>query len=73
MIRGGKSFKSIQKWYHQVDKVNEYILFEHNLDDEEAFIIVDTIRNCYTYTFESILYTLDKPDGYTWFRFAVIH
>lgn len=73
MIRGGKSFKSIQKWYHEIDRIDEYVLFEHNLDDEEAYIIVDTIRNCYTYTFESILYTLDKPGGHTWFRFAVIH
>ena len=70
MKRGCKSFKSIQKWYHEVDKVDEYILFEHNLDDEEPFIIVDTIRNCYTYTFESILV---NTDGHIWFRFAVIH
>lgn len=34
-------------------------------------LIVDTIRNCYTYTFESILHTLDKSGG--WFRFAVIY
>ena len=71
MKRGCKSFKSIQKWYHEIDRIDEYVLFEHNLDDEEAYIIVDTIRNCYTYKFESILHTLDKSG--VWFRFAVIH
>ena len=43
MKRGCKSFKSIQKWYHEIDRIDEYVLFEHNLDDEEAYIIVDTI------------------------------
>lgn len=68
---GCKSFESIQKWYHEINRIDEYVLFEHNLDDEEAYILVDTIRNCYTYTFESISNTVDKSDG--WFRFAVIH
>lgn len=71
MKRGCKSFESIQKWYHEIDRIDEYVLFEHNLDDEEAYIIVDTIRNCYTYTFESISHTVDKSGE--WFRFAVIH
>lgn len=32
MKRGCKSFKSIQKWYHEIDRIDEYVLFEHNLD-----------------------------------------
>ena len=74
MKRGNRSFKSIQKYYHEIDKMDKYVMYEHNLDgDEDAFIVVDTIFNCYTYTWESITYTINNPDEYTWFKFATIY
>ena len=73
MKRGTRSFKNIQKFYHEIDKIDNYVLFEDNLNgDEYAFILVDIIRNCYTYTWESISYTLDNPYEFTWFRFLPI-
>lgn len=73
MNRCSRCLKSIQQFYHEIDKVDEYILFEHNSDVEEPFIIVDTMRNCYTYTSGTILSTLDSPRRRPWFKFAIIY
>lgn len=71
MKRGNKSLKSINKFYHEIDRMSEnLILYEHNLDgDEDAGILVNIRDECYTYTWETIDYTIQHSEEYTWFRF----
>lgn len=71
MKRGNKSLKSINKFYHEIDRMSaNLILYEHNLDgDEDAGILVNMRDECYTYTWETIDYTIQHPEEYTWFRF----
>lgn len=74
MKRGNKSLKSINKFYYEIDSKGSFILYEHNLyGDEDVHILVDMLTNCYTYTWESIDYTLDNPEEYTWFKLVLIH
>lgn len=59
--------ETINKFYHEIGSKGSFILYEHNLDgDEDVHILVDMSTNCYTYTWESIDYTLDNPEEYTW-------
>lgn len=70
MKRGNESLKSIKKYYHEIDrKSSNLILYEHNLDgDEDVFILVNMRDECYTYTRETIDYTITNPEYFTWFR-----
>lgn len=68
---GIRSLKSINKFYHEIDrKSSNLILYERNLDGDEAFHILVNMRDkCYTYTGESIDYTIEHSEEYIWFRF----
>lgn len=68
---GNKSLKSINKYYHEIDRTSSnLILYEHNLDgDEDPCILVNMRDECYTYTWETIDYTITHSEEYTWFRF----
>lgn len=70
MKRGLKSLKLINEFYHEINrKSSNLILFEHNfLADEIAPILVNLRDDCYTYTWESIDYTIEHSEDYTWFR-----
>lgn len=72
MKRGLKSLKSINKFYHEINrKSSNLILFEHNLmEDENAYILVNLRDDCYTYTWESIDYTIEHSEDYKWFKLA---
>lgn len=72
MKRGLKSLKSINKFYHEINrKSSNLILFEHNLmGDENACILVNLRDDCYTYTWESIDYTIEHSEEYKWFKLA---
>ena len=68
---GIRSLKFINKFYHEIDRMSSnLILYEHNLDgDEDVHILVNMRDKCYTYTWESIDYTIEHSEEYTWFRF----
>lgn len=70
MKKGLKSLRTINEFYHEINrKSSNLILFEHNFDDEEdAFILVNMRDECYTYTWETIDYTITNSEDYTWFR-----
>ena len=72
MKRGLKSLKTINKFYHEINrKSSNLILFEHNLmADENAHILVNLRYECYTYTWESIDYTIEHSEDYKWFKLA---
>ena len=69
MKKGLKSLRTINKFYHEINrKSSNLILYEHNLDDEDARILVNMRDECYTYTWETIDYTITHSEDYTWFR-----
>ena len=70
MIKGLKSLRTINEFYHEINrKSSNLILYEHNFDgDEDAFILVNMRDECYTYTWETIDYTITNSEDYTWFR-----
>lgn len=70
MKKGLKSLRMINKFYHEINrKSSNLILYEHNFDgDEDAYILVNMRDECYTYTWETIDYTIIHPEKYTWFR-----
>lgn len=70
MKKGLKSLRTINKFYHEINrKSSNLILYEHNFDgDEDAFILVNMRDECYTYTWETIDYTITNSEDYTWFR-----
>lgn len=61
MKRGLKSLKSINKFYHEINrKSSNLILFEHNLmGDENAYILVNLRDDCYT---------IEHSEDYKWFK-----
>ena len=68
MKRGIKSLKSINKYYHEIDRrSSNLILYEHNFDDEEAYILVNMRDECYTYTLETIDDIFSYPEDHIWF------
>lgn len=74
MKRGLKSLKLINKFYHEINrKSSNLILFEHNfMADENAYILVNLRDDCYTYTWESIDYTIEHSEDYKWFKLAIM-
>lgn len=70
MKRGNKSLKSINKFYHEIDrKSSNLILYEHNLRPYlEPNILVNIRDKCYTYTWKTIDFTIDHSEEYIWFR-----
>lgn len=70
MKTGLKSLRTINKFYHEINrKSSNLILYEHNFDgDEDAFILVNMRDECYTYTWETIDYTITNSEDYIWFR-----
>ena len=69
MKKGLKSLRTINKFYHEIKrKSSNLILYEHNFDDEDAFILVNVRDECYTYTWQTIDYTIINSEDYTWFR-----
>lgn len=70
MKKGLKSLRTINKFYHEIDRMSaNLILYENNLDgDEDVGILVNMRDECYTYTWETIDYTIQHPEDYTWFR-----
>ena len=66
---GLKSLKSINKFYHEIRRMSQnLILYEHNFDDEDVYILLNVRDECYTYTCETIEYTITHSEEFTWFR-----
>lgn len=69
MKRGLMSLRMINKFYYEIRRMSQnLILYENNFDDEDAHILLNVRDECYTYTWDTIEYTIINSEKYTWFR-----
>lgn len=74
MKRGLKSLKLINSFLsrNQQKKFKFNIVWKWFLADENAYILVNLRDYCYTYTSESIDYTIEHSDDYKWFKLDIM-
>lgn len=66
---GLKSLRTINKFYYEIGRMSQnLILYENKFDDEDAHILLNVRDECYTYTRDTIEYTITNSEKYTWFR-----
>lgn len=68
MKRGVMSLKRINKLYHEIRRKSQnLILYERSFDDDGIYLLLNVRDGCYTYTYETIDYTITHSEEFNWF------
>lgn len=68
MKRGVMSLKRINKLYHEIRRTSQnLILYERSFDDDGIHLLLNVRDECYTYTCETIEYTITHLEEFNWF------
>lgn len=71
---GLMSLRMINKYYHEIRRMSQnLILYANKFDDEDECILLNVIDGCYTYTSDTIEYTISHSEEYTWYRLSMFH
>ena len=66
---GLMSLRMINKYYHEIRRMSQnLILYENKFDDEDECILLNVRDGRYTYTRDTIEYTIINSEKYTWYR-----
>lgn len=68
MKRGVMSLKRINKLYHEIRRTSQnLILYKRSFDDDGIHLLLNVRDECYTYTCETIEYTITHSEEFNWF------
>lgn len=68
MKRGVMSLRKINKYYHEIRRKSQNLILYERFDNDSIYILLNVRDECYTYTWETIDYTIIHSEEYTWFR-----
>lgn len=65
-----KTTESIERNFHKIDSNydNAYVMWEHDRLGEDEVIVVNYVNGTYCYTDESLQYTINNRDEFTWYQ-----
>ena len=68
MNRGVMSLKRINELYHEIRRKSQnLILYERSCYDDGIHLLLNVRDKCYTYTCETIDYTITHSEQFKWF------
>ena len=68
MNRGVMSLKRINELYHEIRRKSQnLILYERSFDVDGIHLLLNVRDGCYTYTCETIDYTITHSEQFKWF------
>lgn len=67
MKRGVMSLR-INEYYHEIRRKSQNLILYERFDNDGINILLNVRYECYTYTWETIEYTITHSEEYTWFR-----
>ena len=66
---GLMSLRMINKYYREIRRKSQnLILYANKFDDEDECILLNVRDGLYTYTSDTIEYTIINSEEYTWYR-----
>lgn len=62
------SLRTINKFYHEIRRKSQNLILYECFDNDGVYILLNVRDECYTYTCETIEYTIAYSEEFIWFR-----
>lgn len=68
MNKGELTYKFLNKWFHRVDVILDFEMWEHNNWGEEYMIVVNKKQNTYMYAHDDFRTIIYNTNDYEWYK-----
>lgn len=69
MKKGKLSHKGLNAFFHRIDSILHFEMWEHNECGEDLMIVVNNKNDTYIHTCDDFRTTINNIDDYTWYKF----